>query len=286
MDREEIKRESQLKWLYLLLMAMAGAVILALDWYFDLGGAVKEIGIAILAAAMLGATIDLWLKKQIVRDVFAAAFGYGQDQDIVNELRALSQIKMVVTSYSVDLELLPVDNQPDELVARVHIRSTFTNKGNKSEPVPLRLGIDEWFGSKPGSIVRYSLYTSSGQRYDGPPKVEKTEFGQRIAEVPEVVLPENGTCDVEMQFEEIKRRNDSMIGIMRNCTKNPRISITACAGVSATVSFINRGKDQQSEQVKDVWVLRGTLLPFQAFQMRWWDKTQSAQWLPPPSPST
>jgi len=283
MDREEIKRESRLKWLYLLLMAIAGVAILVLDWHFDLGGIVKEIGTAILAATMLGATIDLWLKKQIVRDVFAAALGYGQDQDVVNELRALSQIRMVVSSYSLDLQLLPVDNQPDELLARVSIRSTFSNKGNKSEPVPLRLGIDEWFGCKPGNILKYCLYTSTGERYDGPPKVKKTEFGQHIVELPDIVLPENGTCDVEIQFEEIKRRNDSMIGIMRNCTINPRVSISACAGVSATVSFINRGKDQRSEQVKDVWVLRGTLLPFQAFQMRWWDKAQSAQWLPPAS---
>src|SRR5690349_15753353 len=121
MDREEIKRETQLKWFYLLLMALAGFLILALDWQFELGGTVKELGIATVAAAMLGATIDLWLKKQIVRDVFAAAFGYGQDQDIVNELRALCQIRMVVTSYSLDLQLIPVDGQPDELVARVNI---------------------------------------------------------------------------------------------------------------------------------------------------------------------
>jgi hypothetical protein len=278
MDHEEIKRESRLKWFYLVLTALVGVGILTLNWHLDLGGIVKEIGIAILAAAILGATIDLWLKKQIVRDVFAAAFGYGQDPDVVNELRALSQIKIVITSYSLDLQLLPIDGQPHELLARVNIRSTFTNKGNRSEIVPLRLSIDEWFASQPGKLTRYSLYTSTGKRYDGPLKIEKTECGQRIIEIPPVTLPDNGTCDVEAQFEEVKRRNDSMIGVMRICSKNPRISISPCDGIQATVSFINRGKDQQSERVKNVWVLHGVLLPFQAFQMRWWDEAQSAQW--------
>lgn len=285
MKREDIRREALLKWLYLILMTLVGAVTLALEWYFHLGGTIKELGIAILAAAMLGATIDLWLKKLIVRDVFAAAFGYGQDQDIVDELRALSQIRIVNTLYSLHLQLQPIDGHPDELLASVQITYTLTNRGNRTEKVPLRLGIDEWFGSRPGKITQYGFWTANGDHYDEPPKVEKIECGQRMTGIPPVELPENGTCNVEIQFEEVRRRNDLMIGLIRSCTRNPRISIKACDGISATVSFINRGKDQQSEQVKDVWVLHGTLLPFQAFEIRWWDSAKSAQWLSVPAPS-
>jgi len=46
-----------------------------LEWQWD-RGIIRDFGIAVSITAMLGFTIDRWLKTQIARDVFEAALGY------------------------------------------------------------------------------------------------------------------------------------------------------------------------------------------------------------------
>jgi hypothetical protein len=66
-------------WAVLAILGVVGlAMIIApaiCEWKFD-HGVISAIGTAFLIAAILGATIDRWMKGEIAADVFRATLGY------------------------------------------------------------------------------------------------------------------------------------------------------------------------------------------------------------------
>jgi hypothetical protein len=98
-------------WLVLLIFFIFGAILIALPhlgkWEWDYGIA-PEIGVALLTAAILGFTIDRWMKAELRTDAFLAAIGHILAPEFRAEVSRIVGYKLICERHVllVDIELV------------------------------------------------------------------------------------------------------------------------------------------------------------------------------------
>jgi hypothetical protein len=148
-------------WSVLAIIGLVGLLILLFipnywPWsWFD--GVTHEIGIALIAASVLGFTIDRWLKAELRTDAFKAALGHVLQPEFRAEVS-----RIVGYSHICKKHLLLVDLHLDQKGGTVRVMSSIErvieNKSSYVGNIKNYVHIDEWgFPSGKSEILECSL---------------------------------------------------------------------------------------------------------------------------------
>src|ERR1700688_3977903 len=98
-------------WLVLLGFLIAGLILIFVPHFWGIKwdyGITPEIGIAFLVAAILGFTIDRWLKAELRTDAFLAAIGHILAPEFRSEVFRIIGYKLICERHSLVVEIAPV----------------------------------------------------------------------------------------------------------------------------------------------------------------------------------
>jgi len=259
--------------LYTLLLAVlvVGFVLVAESTGFEATKKelVKELGIALVVAAILGLTIDIFLKIRILRDVFDAAFQYVLHPSLKDEVSRILRYGLIADSHEwhVKIERLP---GKDKLVVITHeLHRRIKNYGSTPEKINVLLHIDEWGFRKPCEIIE-----CSGKLDDGTTVVakhKKTDTPTILFDAGEsITLKPNQTINVRSRWKETKRTNDYTYLNLHTPTIDPVIDVDAPGFIFSR--HFGAASEDITETVSTRQIIKGTYLPFHFMLIRWWPK--------------
>jgi hypothetical protein len=236
---------------------------------------IGHIGTAGIIAGLLGLTIDYWMRKQIVDDVFEAAFGYALPDDIKEEMRAVYSNNVICESHEHLIELEQID---DDLVrVTMSIERTLKNLGNVTQELPIKLGTDDFSFRLPSEVLDFKYRFGSGNFIDCLSLCKKRRRG-RFIEAKAVKLPSEATITFLQKFTEIHRANDLTFIQFSRATRNPRLRVAVPDDYEYEIGFSHRTPPVKSHY-SGAHELPGIMLPHQSIQFRWWRREQAERWL-------
>jgi len=273
------------RWVILAFLAIAGVGLIAAPKLIALWPVVAEltrdVGISLLIAAALGTTVDFWFKHKLAKDVFEAAVGYLLPEELREEMRYLYANRLFCDQHFQRATITPLNG--DTVLLSVKTERLFVNAVNRDEKVHLSLRIDEWHESRESRLVEYFYRLNDEPEVAVDISTAKREENGLNLEIPgEIVVKKGDRLRLRYTYEEVKRRNDSHLTTFRNPTKNPRVEVDICDGLTYEVGFSNR-PEARRDAYPGVATLSGVLLPHQYIELRWWDAAQAARFVAPPA---
>jgi hypothetical protein len=111
------------------------------EWKWDYG-ITPEIGIALLVAAILGFTVDRWLKAELRTDAFLAAIGHILAPEFRAEVSRIIGYKLICERHSLLVEIAIADANIVKITSSVE--RVIRNKSASPQPIKNHIHIDEW----------------------------------------------------------------------------------------------------------------------------------------------
>lgn len=259
-------------WLSLGAAALAGVGFVVAAELLALGDAGHEIllalGGALLIAAILGATVDRWLKRRLLQDAFSATFGHLLPGELRDELRWIYGQDRLCDRFDYTLTLRATDT-PELLVVRFESRRDYRNVSHEQVQHEPRVEVDEWFHEgRPSRVLGLQCIKDDEEiGVPEPYKPDAFSIGKRL---PAVQLAPHERVTVVSAAEETRHISDAMFLNLSVATVNPTVTVDAPDDVSWKVFFGNRGQEHVRELGPKKRELPGTLLPGQVIQVRWW----------------
>ena len=261
-------------WTALIVLMALGVALLVVPEVADgLPRVWKDIstalGTAFLIAGILGASVDRWLKRELLRDAYQTLFGYLLPDDLRNELAWVADQKLLAERLDLRLTFGTSD---DAGLLRLHIDLQADIHNISSETVPYKplFAVDEWFHPGGGrSSVTSLRATMNGKTYSDMDVHQDDPFaiGGRL---PELSLKPDERVTLVAEGEETRRISDAYLLHLSRATPRPRVSVRAPEGIDYRVMFGNREQGQVRAIGEHTVALPGTLLPGQVIQIRWW----------------
>jgi hypothetical protein len=263
-------------WVFLLglLLLGAGMIILpaslrTLSWEWD-WGIIRDLGTALSIAAMLGLTIDRWLKKtQIARDVFEAALGYVAPEEFREEIRRTASFRFLCDRHVSRLTIDDLGN--GQVRVTTSTERTVRNISSSTEKLRPFLVLDEWGFDQPSEILE-CRFEFRGQSYSG---TTKSTDHTLVLEGEDIDIPPGETVRIISKISETKRNNDDLSFVYLIPTRNPEIDVTAPDHIAFLVEFGRGGEKTDREVYGPRYKLQGTYFPSQHMRLRWWPKATS-----------
>lgn len=257
----------------LLLPLVAGLCLLILGLLLEQAhvhvlavGLVRDIGLALVVAFVLGVAVDWRLKQGIVTDVVRSALGYVLPEAIRTELLWVTEQHLLDTEYRRAYDLTIADSEWLRLAESVHYN--VTNQGRSPERFTLTFAIDEW-----GTPVGQSSLHARVHRPDGTVELaEGTQLGWHVrAEMVQELQP-GATLLVSAEYVSYRRHSDRETLIFVRPTVSPEVTVTVPDGFTWDLSGQYRTPLQTV--APNVKRLAGTCLPFQGLSLRWWPESE------------
>lgn len=239
----------------------------------------SDVGKALLAATVIGTTLNWVFGQRLIENVFKASVGYLLPEYLRPEMQWIYGQTTVAENFFQEYELTPLNG--DLVLLSVSLRNTIQNVSNSVEKYRPALGIDEWFhGGRNSQILEFGYSHSTKRRLYSREslRVIRKPFSLSldVTDDDEVELSPNDEITVWFKFEELKRTNDATFFITTRPIRKPLVKVNAPDELGIHVAFAHREKQEQLES--NVYRLNGTLLPFQHIQIRWWIKADSKEW--------
>jgi hypothetical protein len=277
-------RPTQLgRYVLLALVGFAGAglIILADTWLPDgfWKSGSEHVGSAIIIAALLGLTIDWWLKKQITEDVFEAAMGYELPEDLREEIRYVYGNRVLCVDHSLTVEIIDL-NDGQHVAVQVGIERGFQNISQTQQEIPLQLAVDEWLDGPPSAILEFAYAKNKDDlTFFDVSKRHKNEQGGLIVDGPTISLGPTDTLRVVQKYVETKHRNGDHHVTFKAPSQRPRVTAHAPEGLSVAIGFNHRTPASFGQYTRTA-TLNGLLLPNQPIRIRWWETEKEKGWSP------
>jgi hypothetical protein len=257
-------------WVLLGVMLLFGAAMIIVpavfEWQWD-RGIIRDFGTAVAIAAMLGFTIDRWLKTQIAQDVFQAALGYVLPEEFREEVASIARFKFLCERHVAKMH---IENVGGGNVRLTHtIERTSINISNGKEKTRAYITMDEWGFAEPSHIheCRLDFY---GRSYPCS-SLEKTA-ATITASSDYVDVPPGDKVLTVAKTSEIKRNNDDASYAYLSPTRKPEIEVTIPSDLDYTVEFGRSEYQVVKEQYGNRHIMQGTYFPVQHMRIRWWPK--------------
>lgn len=165
----EDKRKSQDKaqkvafWVTLGAMFGWGCAIVQLEFTFT-----HHLGAALIIAALLGATVDLFLRQRLVRDAVEAAFGSMLPEPLREELRWIYEQRFLVSQrYDIRLEHFPDKNL---VIYHAKVVRVIKNESGEKRELTFSGGTQECFNPHGESELTGCGYSIDGERHPINPR--------------------------------------------------------------------------------------------------------------------
>jgi hypothetical protein len=132
------------------------------EWQWD-HGVTTEIGIALLISAVLGATIDRWMKSEIASDVFRAAIGYVLPEEFHSEVQKIISFKFMCEAHDMWYDIYRLDEDEDTVSVRVRIERKIRNITSEPQSQTALIHIDDWGFKQKSEIRRCEILDGEGK---------------------------------------------------------------------------------------------------------------------------
>ncbi len=240
-------------------------------WWPFVYEVVLAFAIALFTAPVLMLLVERPMSKARERDVFRAVMGYLLPDAIRDELQWVYSMKLVCVRSRIVCTVRPLDT--DRVTFDLRIERTFKNFNTKPEGFCPTFDLEEWCHSEQTRIVKVgarqgaTVFTGTAPRLDG----DEPRWRASLAEP--LVLEPSGEVEVWYEGREIRHAHDHHMMVFLTPTLDPEVVVDIPDEFGRTVHFRD-GRRPKDEVVRPEpgrrWVLRGTMLPFQATEVRWW----------------
>jgi hypothetical protein len=231
-------------------------------------------GESLLIAALLGLTVDVFFKRELVRDAFSASFGYCLPEAIRAEARWILGQQLICISHDQHFKLREHPGS-ERLRLEVEVWRKITNVGDRRVQYAPSFGVDEWFHDEPSAI-------ETVEAFRGEKRISQLSADEAKATAPvkngcitrvadELWLEPGETIALHYLAHETRLRSEAYSQTIMQPTTQPTISVDCDRGVDLNfdVHFGNRGSVLK---MGSHWHLQATLLPYQVITLRWWPK--------------
>ena len=246
------------------------------DWAHAIREVAVAFAIALLTALLLMLLVDRPIKKALERDVFRSVMGYLLSDAIREELRWVYSMNIVCIRSLVVCTIRRLDGHSDLVSLDLRIERTFRNFNTKPERLHPSFDLEEWCHAERTRITQVGARRDSTVRAGASPRLDPKEPRLRAALDAPLVLSPNGEAEVWYEGREIKHVHDHYMMVFLRPTLDPQFVVDVPDGFGRTVHFRD-GREPPDDEVQPEpgrrWVLRGTMLPFQATEVRWWVAT-------------
>jgi hypothetical protein len=277
---DALMRWTQKYWSLIVFFALV-AVGLILHFFYQhdwpLYSTFHAFADALIVAGLLGATVDRFLKHDLMRDVGAIFIGWALPDEIRNYIREVSNTSLVRRNYRAEYVFTASEDdvvidaseewevfnystgvrkyQPHmainlvESPSRDHIQCDFTTNGRTKVYTAKKL--DTEHREKEETRVIYRLPKSSLRAQD----IED----RRTA----------ASCRVKWQYRITKKRND----VILTYSTLPTIGITVLIRCNCGLKFEFDPEKAEHAENSSEWRYPGLFMPRQAFSIRWYPET-------------
>jgi hypothetical protein len=238
------------------------------------------LGEALVVAGFLGLTVDIFFKRELVRDAFEAGLGYLLPEAMRPEVRWIVGQELLCVDYDQHFTL---SRQGADLRLDIDLLRTVKNVGPKKYEYRPSVVVDEWFLGTPSDIDALEILPVIGSEpiasLAAAPEGCKREGVAVRAALKPIVLDPGEEIRVHWSAHEIKPSNGSYNQTVMIPVCCPVINVDTCSDIDASVTFGNRG---EWSHVGRRWLLSTTLLPHQVIALRWWERSKVDPSAPPP----
>lgn len=244
------------------------------DWPVWAHGLSRDIGIALLTTSVLGFTVDRWLKLDIAVDVFKAALGYVMPDDFRDEVRRISEYKLIAEKHSLIFDIQPLDQDTVQVIGM--IEKTVRNISSESLPYYALVAIDEWgFTNAKSQILECEVRDEAGNQQKFSIVDIKDKESVLEAKTKTISIPPNGRAFSSSKFIEIRRANDHIMMVSTTPGRNPEIEVRISPNFDYTAGFGGPTARVETAKYSFRHTLIGMYFPNQPMRVRWWPKKVS-----------
>jgi hypothetical protein len=237
-------------------------------WQRDYG-ITSEIGVAFLVAAILGFTIDRWLKAELRDETFLAAIGQILEPEFRAEVSRIIGYKLICESHHLLVEIETTENGLVRVTTSLERK--IRNKSAYPEEIQNMAHIDEWGLRQAGKseIIECTLNINGDVVSAGDPK---TDAYTVLRETEKRTLKPNQTAILRGKWVEYKSTNDALYYHFAAPTINPEIEVRGTKELDCNFGFGTPNVNIVTLAYAPRKQMIGTYFPHQAMNVRWWPK--------------
>ena len=236
----------------------------------------EGLAVALIIAAILGIGIESVFRRQLVTDAFKASIGYILPDELKGEMEWIYQTRILCTQHIQTCKLTPIDDEYCKLHVIMH--RTFQNISLSRTSIDKPgVVIDEWFYRAGSSQILRFEYVQGEEKWEATKNnICKTDCGWEIKDAKKISLASKEEVTISIETEEIKRTNDANYWAFGYPTRSPQVIVEGYDGIRMNVRF---GYRLPAELIgSNTYRLKGTLLPDQRVEIRWWSEKDSVRW--------
>ena len=186
---------------------------------------ISEFGAALIVAAVIGGTVDLFFKDEFARDAFVAAFRYVLPDELKEEVLRIISYKFLCTESRVLIEIEPI---PKTELVKISIRTerTVRNITRGSENTPVIFALDNWgFNGHDPKIEECSFDVGNGweecsdKKHHDDPVIERWKSN--------VSIRPGETFKIASRGYDVHRENSALRLFHVFPAKNPIVTVRA-----------------------------------------------------------
>ena len=266
------------RWQILLGWAVLGLALIIWPHPFlersnPLGLISEGIGIAVLSSAILGFTIERWLRSDLSKDVFLTSIAYHLPTEYREALRSqlsrLAGYKYVCDHHILKIKIEEIDDQNVRVTSACE--RTFKNISNYTLPLAGAVSIEEW-----NSPIEKSTIVECQIKFVGDNETKTFKLpivgpnGTVTASTEEIKLKPKQAAEFSMKTTEIKRRTDEHWDNYSCPTYKPVIDVDHPSNFGIEISFGPDNDPIHPERYTGRKTLDGMYWPLQRMRVRWW----------------
>jgi hypothetical protein len=233
---------------------------------------IRDIGIAVFSAALLGLTVEWWMRKDFADDVFRASVGYILPQELREQINWITGHKFMATGTRCKIDVSIVGCGIVQITSEIEREiKNITSVAQKHE---VSKKVDDWgMGNFHSQILECTLSFPDETILEYS-DVKVGSHGMK-AEIGEIEVPAQSSVRTFTKTVEYKAINDALMLTFSAPSVNPEIRLTVAPQLNYWCQFGAHGEERKVKQ--GLKVLIGTLMPNQYIRVRWWPKDRSPQ---------
>jgi hypothetical protein len=236
-------------------------------WGLSLGTTIRDVGVALLTACILGFTIHKWLSEQLVRDAFVAAYGFIFRPEFRQEVLWISSFEWIAVKTVLIVNINTISHGVVEVTSSSE--REIENITSSVKEITGSVSAEEW--DIPGNTSRIDLLemTYANKVFTGEPVPSAPN--NITYRTDKVSVSPGHKVSVRSKFVEYRRPNDTAYWTWLVPSRNPEVEVKVSTDLDFRVAFGHRGSIE-TEHFSTRQTLQGTHLPGQHLGIRWWPK--------------
>ena len=232
---------------------------------------ISELGIAFVAASLLGFTIHKWMTEDLLLDAFKATTNYFLPEILRDEMRRILLYKFICERHFMIISIESIEH--DRVRVTTTIERTIRNITTSPESCRMETSIDEWGFDERSRIEVCEIRRPNGETIRAEPPAEvRSAFH---AQTPEIMIGSQDTVDLLTKFIEIRRANDAVSIAFVTPTRSPEILLRVPHELHTSVSFGPIGEVIEEAPLSNRYILRGVYFPTAHMRVRWWPREEA-----------